>query len=73
MSRHRRTTSSAHWSCAVCLLATEPASGPLAADETAHLAAVHDRLHHGGARTARVHVAEERAPAWDHGTLAEAS
>ena len=60
MSRHRYVAS-AHWSCPVCLLSTEPAFGPSAAQETAHLAAVHDRLHHGGGRTAQVLLADPLA------------
>lgn len=63
MSRHRRVTSLVCWTCPVCGLATEPACGPSAAAETAQLAAVHDRIHHGGARTAELCFVEG-PPAW---------
>jgi hypothetical protein len=53
MSRHRFAPS-ARWSCPICLLSTEPAFGRSAEQETALLADVHDRLHHGGSRTAQV-------------------
>ena len=54
MSHHRRTAASAHWTCHLCRLSAAPVVGVTAADETALLAAVHDRLHHGGARTAQL-------------------
>lgn len=58
MSHHLRTATSAHWSCDVCQLSTAPVVGLSAADETAMLASVHDRIHHGGSRTARLLLAD---------------
>jgi hypothetical protein len=63
MSRHRRVALLVCWSCPLCGLATDPACGPSAADETAHLATVHDLVHHGGARTAQLCFVEGPA-AW---------
>jgi NADPH-dependent ferric siderophore reductase len=59
MSLHRRTTSSAHWTCTVCDLTGLPAVGASAEQETALLAGIHDRLHHRGSRTAHVLVDDD--------------
>jgi hypothetical protein len=59
MSHHRRTTSSAHWTCSVCDLTGVPAVGPSAEQESALLAGIHDRLHHRGSRTALLLVDDD--------------
>jgi hypothetical protein len=45
---------SAQWTCAICRLDALPTQGPDAVAETELLASVHDRVHHGGARTAQI-------------------
>jgi hypothetical protein len=56
MSQYRRSAPSAHWTCTICRLTGVSAVGPSAEQETALLAGIHDRLHHGGSRTAHLHV-----------------
>jgi len=48
------TAPAAHWTCSRCRLDAMPLHGPSAAAETALLAGIHDRVHHGGARTAEL-------------------
>lgn len=59
MSHHLRTAASAHWACPACQLSTPPLIGVSAVEEITLLATVHDRVHHGGARTAHLVLAED--------------
>ena len=54
-------STTARWHCLGCGLATEPIQGALAAREAAHLAAVHDQVHHRGALSARVVISDVTA------------
>jgi len=51
-------STTAHWHCLGCGLATEPFRGAQAVREATHLAAVHDLVHHRGARSARVVISD---------------
>jgi len=56
MSQHPLTAGTARWLCPECDLASEPVRGAQATREVAQLAGIHDRVHHRGARSARVVV-----------------